>query len=114
MRTLLWLCALSILLTGCGEEDLRARFQAEKGRYWAERQALRFSLQADPQMRRRYYESGLAFLAVAQTAKPELQSPTLSDAVRSDLGDAIDNVRAVPVVDIPSLLVRHAGSHRNQ
>ncbi len=85
MKSLLLCCVLGILLVGCDQDDLRARYRSEKARYWAEREALRFSLQSDPQMRRRYYESGLAYLEVAQIVAPRLRSSGLEAGIRSEM-----------------------------
>jgi tetratricopeptide (TPR) repeat protein len=49
---------------------MRARYQAERARYWAERQAISFSLEADPKIRKGYYQTGLAYIEVAQRADP--------------------------------------------
>lgn len=85
MRSFVLILVAFFMLNGCGHEDLRARYQAEKARYWAERQALQFSLQADPQMRRRFYESGLSYLEVVQVAAPALQRKNLAPEIRAEL-----------------------------
>ncbi len=59
-----------ILVCGCGRQDMRARYQAERARYWAEREAINFSLEADPKIRKGYYRTGLAYIEVAQRADP--------------------------------------------
>ena len=59
-----------ILVCGCGRQDMRARYQAERARYWAEREAIKFSLEADPKIRKGYYRTGLAYIDVAQRADP--------------------------------------------
>lgn len=81
----LWILPVLALMVGCGRDDIQARYRAEKARYWAQREALRFSLQADPQMRRRYYESGLAYLAVAEEAAPGLRQGGLHPKLRGEL-----------------------------
>ncbi len=68
MRRLPWILLLVLSVSACGREDLHRRFQAERARYWAERSALRYSLEADPLVRRRYHRTGMAYLRVAQEA----------------------------------------------
>ncbi len=61
---------LLVVLCGCGRQDMRARYLAERARYWAEREAISFSLEADPKIRSGYYRTGLAYIEVAQRADP--------------------------------------------
>jgi len=73
------------LLGGCRHEDLRARYQAERARYWAERSEIRFSLEVDPRVRRRHYETALRYLEVAQLSDPSTLSSTPGEGVAEDL-----------------------------
>jgi tetratricopeptide (TPR) repeat protein len=82
--TLLLLAAL-ILLGGCRHEALRARYLAERARYWAERNEIRFSLEVDPRIRARHYQTGLRYLEVAQLSDPRPVAASADARVLEDL-----------------------------
>lgn len=76
---------LLLMLGGCGGHPAeRARFEAEKGRYWAERGDIRFALASNPSLRRGYLASASRHLAVAEIAASGRPHPA-PDHVRDDL-----------------------------
>ena len=82
---LLLLPLVLVLAAGCSHEGLDRRFQAEKARYWAERSALRYSLEADPRVRLRYYRTGMSYLRVADRADTTGLGVSIDPQVRHDL-----------------------------
>jgi len=69
MRWLAWIVLLWVA-SGCADPALRGRYQAEKARYWAEREDIRFALESNPQLRAGYVASGMRHAAVADLADP--------------------------------------------
>ena len=90
MRIGLWnprLLGLVLLLsmTGCKDEGFRERYEAERARYWAEREEIRFSLQSNPSLRATHHATALSYLRMAQIADPERLSGGVDGTVLEDL-----------------------------
>lgn len=86
MRRRLLLLATLAMATGCVDPAVRGRYQAEKARYWAEREDIRFALESNPQLRAGYFASGVRHAAVADRADPT-QWPGGTPEVLVDLAE---------------------------